>query len=195
MQFTRTANHKLHALNSLIAIGLFFHLAIHFVFTFTAAVVPRNGCFSSFSSTPPLIAHSQYNLQFQFTKAITIQLFIRKITLFCQFKLFNIGLQLSLIYLLAKQLSFYCRRIQNKAVIHTKHIPIDSTSNIIITSFAHDSTLQHNHTNNAIKNVSTSGVVENTIALSGWFPNIKCILRPIKYIAYKVTQSQCINIL
>ena len=98
-----------------------------FLILFPAVVVPGNGCFSLFSSTPPLIAHSQSNLQFQFTKAIAIQLYFRQITLFCQFKLFNIGLQSSLIYLLAKNFHFYCRRIQNKAVIYTKHIPIRRT--------------------------------------------------------------------
>ena len=39
-------------------------------------------------------------------------------------------------------------------------------------------------------NVSTSGTLENTIALIWLVPNIKCII--IKYIAYKVTPSQYI---
>ena len=98
MQFTRTANHKLHALNSYIAIGLFFHLAINFFFFFQQLRSPETAVFPHSPVRLPLIAHSQSNLQFQFTKAIAIQLYFRQITLFCQFKLVNIGLQLILIY-------------------------------------------------------------------------------------------------
>ena len=98
----------------------------------------------------PLIAHSQSNLQFQFTKAIAIQLYVRQITLFCQFKLVNIGLQLILIYLLEKKFILLQTHRTTEQSRHTYQAHT-YTSNVIITVFAHDSKLQHNHTNNTIK--------------------------------------------
>ena len=123
-----------------------------FLLLFPAAVVPGNGCFSSFSVrlALPLIAHSQSNLQFQFTKAIAIQLYFRQITLSCQFKLVNIGLQLILIYLLEKTFILLQTHGTTEQSRHTYQAHT-YTSNVIITLFAHDSKLQHNHTNNTIK--------------------------------------------
>ena len=130
-------------------------------------MVPGNSCFPHSPVRLPLIAHSQFNLQFQFTKAIAIQLYFRQITLFCQFKLVNIGLQLILIYLLEKTFILLQTHRTTEQSRHTYQAHT-YTPNVIITLFAHDSKLQHNHTNNTISlNVSTSGVLENTIALSG----------------------------
>ncbi len=90
-----------------------------FLILFPAVVVPGNGCFSSFSSTPPLIAHSQSNLQF-------------------------------LIYLLE---IFFILLQTHRTTEQSRHTyqAQTYTSNVIITVFAHDSKLQHNHTNNTIK--------------------------------------------
>ena len=95
-----------------------------FLLLFQQLWSPETAVFPHSPVRLPLIAHSQSNLQFQFTKAIAIQLYFRQITLFCQFKLVNIGLQLILIYY--------------DTIIQTIQL-----------------------------NVSTSGVLENTIALSG----------------------------
>ena len=119
------------------------------------------------------IAPSQSNLQFPFSKAIAIQIYFRQLTLVCQFKLFNIGLNsvesnLSFSKKLSFLLQTHTEQSRHTYKAHTY------TLNIIITLFAHDSKLQYKITiiQTIQLNVSTSGV-ENTIALIWLVPQHK----------------------